>query len=106
MGVAEAGQHDAPAGLTLDRARRQLELLPAIATSGPEDRAVARGEPAIVDRAHVASGGADPRPLRPGPRGRGQTRPPRGGIGPPPPPPRYKRPSLTPPPRGPAALMA
>src|SRR5258708_37158574 len=100
MGVAEAGQHDAPAGLTLDRARRQLELLPATATSGPEDRAGARGEPAIVDRAHVASGGggpvprppARPPPERPADPGTGARRPPapppRESPSPPPPPPR------------------
>ncbi len=61
--IDEAGHDHTPADLTLHRAGGQLELLPAVATAGREDRAVARRDPAIVHRTDVAGGRSDTRLL-------------------------------------------
>ena len=70
--IDEAGKDDTAPHLAFDRTGGQLELLPAIAAAGRQDRPVACHEPAVVDGADVAGRRPDPRLLQPEGRERQQ----------------------------------
>ena len=61
--VDEARHHHGTLGVNDARRARELERLPRIALAGRHDDAVARGDPAAVDRADVARRGAGARML-------------------------------------------
>jgi hypothetical protein len=63
MRVDEAGHDDAPLGVDLDRIGSSIEVLPRISSTGGDDDAVARREPAAIDGANITRGRSDSRPF-------------------------------------------
>ena len=61
--IDESRHHDAPLGIDLARIRSALKVLPQFAAAGRDDDAVARREPAALDRADIAGRRSDPRAL-------------------------------------------